>query len=49
MHVGQMYGGRLAAAAPVLDGLNQARFNPGARVDVAGLGRSAEELISSWN
>lgn len=48
MHVEQLAAGRLAAAAPLLDGCNDAQFNPGARPDVAALGRSAEELISSW-
>ncbi|WP_156689744.1 hypothetical protein [Mycobacterium sp. Marseille-P9652] len=49
MHVEQLAGGRLAAAGPLLEGLNDARFNPSARADVAALGRSAEELISAWN
>ncbi len=49
MHVGQFAGGPLAPAAPLLDGLDDARFNPGARVDVAALLSSAEKLISSWS
>jgi uncharacterized protein YjiS (DUF1127 family) len=49
LHVGQIAGGRLDAVAPLLDDLNQAQFNPEARVDVVALGRSAEELIYSWN
>jgi hypothetical protein len=49
MHVEQFGGGRLAPVAPLLEGLNDAQFNPGARVDVAALGHSAEELIASWN
>ncbi|OBI74753.1 hypothetical protein [Mycobacterium asiaticum] len=49
LHVEQLAGGPLAAAAPLFARLNDARFNPGARQDVAELGRSAEELITSWN
>ncbi|MGZ4584031.1 MAG: hypothetical protein ACXVYI_06705 [Mycobacterium sp.] len=49
LHVEQLAGGRLAAAAPLLDELNDAQFNPDARTDVVALGSSAEELISSWN
>lgn len=48
LHVEELVGGRLAAAAPILDGCNDSQFNPEARVDVAALSRSAEELISSW-
>jgi hypothetical protein len=48
MHVEQLADGRLGAAAPVLNGLNDAQFNPEARTDVGALARSAEELISSW-
>jgi uncharacterized protein YjiS (DUF1127 family) len=49
LHVGQLTGGRLDAVTPLLDGLNQVQFNPEVRVDIVALGRSAEELISSWN
>ncbi|OBI97909.1 hypothetical protein [Mycobacterium asiaticum] len=49
LHVEQLAGGPLAAAAPLFAGLNDARFNPEAHPDVAELGRSAEELITSWN
>jgi hypothetical protein len=38
----------LAAAAPVLETLADARFRPGAQVDVDAAGRRAEELIRSW-
>jgi hypothetical protein len=49
LHVQDLPGGRLAAAAPLLDDCNDAQFNPEARVDVAALGRSAQELIASWS
>ncbi|OBF22697.1 hypothetical protein A5725_10720 [Mycobacterium kubicae] len=49
LHVEQLAAGRLAPVAPLIDGLNDAQFNPEAHVDVIALGRSAEELISSWN
>ncbi|MDT5147743.1 MAG: hypothetical protein QOC58_2388 [Mycobacterium sp.] len=49
MHVGQFTGGRLATVVPLLEGLNDAQFNPEAQADVVALGHSAEELIASWN
>ncbi|OBK15691.1 hypothetical protein [Mycobacterium asiaticum] len=49
LHVEQLADSRLASAAPLLSGLNDARFNPEAEADVVGLGRAAEELIVSWN
>jgi hypothetical protein len=49
MHVGQFTGGRLAPVVPLLEGLNDAQFNPEAQADVVALGHSAEELIASWN
>lgn len=48
LHIEQLADGRLAAAVPLLDRCNEAQFNPEAQVDVTALGRSAEELISSW-
>lgn len=48
LHNEQLTDGRLAAAVPVLDSCTDAQFNPDAQVDVTALGRSAEELISSW-
>lgn len=48
IHVEQLAGGPLAAAAPVLRDLNEMQFNPMARGDVDALARSAQELISSW-
>lgn len=49
MHVRQIADGPLASAAPLLGGLNEAQFNPESQANVVMLGRSAEELISSWN
>jgi hypothetical protein len=49
MHVGQFTGGRLAPVVPLLEGLNDAQFNPEAQADVVALGHSAEELIAAWN
>jgi hypothetical protein len=49
MPMADIAGGRLDAAAPVLDGLSQVQFNPEARADIVALGRWAEELIASWN
>jgi hypothetical protein len=48
IHVQQLADGPLGAAAPLLEDLNEAQFNPEARADVGVLARSAGELISSW-
>lgn len=48
LHLDDIAGGPLAPAASLLGGLNVARFDPQARADVAALGQSAEELISTW-
>jgi hypothetical protein len=49
MHVGEIATGELARAEPLLAALNDIQFNRGTRADVGDLGRSAEELIRSWN
>ncbi|OBJ48085.1 hypothetical protein [Mycobacterium sp. 1423905.2] len=49
LHVSQLAAGPLAPAAPLIEGLNDAQFNPEAHADVVALARSAEELITSWN
>ena len=38
----------LAAAAPLLEQLNDAQFNAASRVDLGEVSESAEELIRSW-
>ncbi|MEB3049734.1 hypothetical protein KV112_08300 [Mycolicibacter sp. MYC123] len=48
LHVDDIADGPLAPAAALLAGLNVVRFDPQARADVAAIGRSAEELISTW-
>jgi len=48
LHLGELAGGDLAAAVPLLAKLHDAQFNTDARTDVAALGRSAEELIRTW-
>jgi hypothetical protein len=39
----------VAGAAPLLDRLTAAQFDPNAHTDVDALQRQAEELISAWN
>lgn len=39
----------VAAAAPLLDRLTTAQFDPGATADVAALQRAAQEVIAAWN
>jgi hypothetical protein len=39
----------VAGAAPLLDRLTTAQFDPAAEADIAVLQRQAEELIASWN
>lgn len=39
----------VVAAAPLLDQLTTAQFDPGAEADVAALQQQAEELVASWN
>lgn len=48
LHLGDLAGGQIAAAVPLLAGLHDAQFNAESRADVTGLGRSAEELIRRW-
>jgi hypothetical protein len=52
MHLSEIVGSReplVAGAAPLLDRLTTAQFDPAADADVAALLRQAEELIASWN
>lgn len=48
MHTPDMAASSVAAAAPLIDALNDARFTASARVDVERFGASVEEMIRSW-
>lgn len=48
MHTEDLAGGTLAAAAPLIAALNDARFTRAARVDVERFGVAVEEMIRSW-
>ncbi|BBX06945.1 hypothetical protein [Mycolicibacterium aichiense] len=48
LHISDMADGPLAAAAPLLTRLNDVQFSTNPSNDIAALGRSAEELISTW-
>ncbi|MGV0793866.1 hypothetical protein [Mycolicibacterium sp. XJ1819] len=48
MHVDDLGSSELAAAAPLIEALNDVRFNTASAVDVEGAGATAEELIRSW-
>ncbi len=48
MHLGDLASGRLAAAAPLVDALNDVQFSTAPRNDVDELAASARELIRSW-
>lgn len=49
MHVGDMAASDLAAAAPLFSVLDEAQFDTTSVVDLAGVGRDAEELIQTWS
>lgn len=49
LHVGDMVDGPLAPAAPLLARLNDVQFSLAPADDIATLGQSAEELISTWS
>ncbi len=48
MHVETIAAGDLAAAAPVFEALNDARFNTASPVDVDETGSTAQELVRTW-
>lgn len=48
MHTEDLAGGTLAATAPLIAALNDARFTRAARVDVERFGVAVEEMIRSW-
>lgn len=48
MQLEDIAAGELASAAPLLEQLNDARFNAASQVDVGAVSDSAEELIRSW-
>ena len=48
MHVSDIAAGDLAAAAPLISALGEARFSTGSQADIAELATAAEELIRSW-
>ncbi|MGC2653683.1 MAG: hypothetical protein WA317_08820 [Mycobacterium sp.] len=48
LHVGALAHAHLTAAAPLLTLLGDGQFNAEARVDVADVSTSAQELIRSW-
>jgi hypothetical protein len=48
MHTPDMADSAVAAAAPLIAALNDARFTGVARVDVERFGASVEEMIRSW-
>jgi hypothetical protein len=49
LHVREIAAGELTRAGPLLEALNDIQFNRSTRADIGVLGRSAEELIRSWN
>lgn len=49
LHVGDIAGGDLAPAGPLLEALGDIQFNEDSRVDVGAVGRATEELIRSWS
>src|SRR4051812_24462231 len=48
MHLDDIGASDIAAAAPVLSALNDARFNTASQVNVGQVGSAAEELIRTW-
>ena len=48
LHVDEIAAGTLAAAAPLIAALRDARFDTAADADPDRLGAQAEELIRSW-
>jgi hypothetical protein len=48
MHVEDIRSSDIAEAAPLIEALNDARFNTASPVEISRVGSAAEELIRSW-
>jgi hypothetical protein len=49
MHVSDLIASPLAEAAPLIDELNDARFNTASEVNISRVGSTAEEMIRTWS
>jgi hypothetical protein len=49
LHTGDIAGGDLAHAAPLLERIDDVRFNADSDVDVGELGAATEELMTTWD